>query len=357
MLNFTVGPVQMFDNTKRMGVKDIPYFRTEEFSDIMLENERLIKKFLNAPEQSRAVFLTGSGTAGMEAVVMSMLNNRDKALVINGGSFGQRFCDLCDLYQIPYTAVSLEMGEGISADKLATYEGQNYTALLVNLHETSTGVLYDLNVLEKFCRKEKMLLIVDAISAFIADEIDMEKFGIDAVIIGSQKALALPPGIAIVAVSNKAIQRIEKNNVPGFYLNLQKALKDGERGQTPFTPAVGILLQLHERLKNIDEVGIENERKKIRDIAEYFRARIQEFPFSFVTDTPSNAVTSLRTKEVISAYKIFEILKDEYGIWVCPNGGKMKEHIFRVGHIGNLKHADIDCLIEALEDLRRRGII
>lgn len=357
MLNFTVGPVPMYEDTKKIGKEELPYFRTKEFSDIIYENERLIKKFLNAPEQSRTVFLTGSGTAGMESAVVNILNHNDKVLVINGGSFGQRFCELCEIYNVPYTEILLEVGKGVDEETLNQYQGKGYTALLINLHETSTGVLYDLDVISKFCERENMLLVVDAISSFIADEIDMKRSKIDAVIIGSQKALALPPGVSIVTLSEKALKRIEKNEIHCFYLNLKKALKDAERGQTPFTPAVGILLQLNERLRSLNVNGIENERKKIEEIAKYFRNKIQKFPFEFVTSHPSNAITSLKTRKGISAYHIFEILKDEYNIWVCPNGGIMKEKIFRVGHIGNIGLHDMDVLIRALEDIQRRGIL
>ena len=142
-----------------------------------------------------------------------------------------------------------------------------------------------------------------------------------------------------------------------MYLDLQKALLDGERGQTPFTPAVGILLQLHERLKEIDDAGgVEKEIIKVKELSKDFRNRIQGLPLEVVSEAMSNAVTPLHPLNV-SAYKVFEILKNEYGIWVCPNGGELADKVFRVGHIGNLSQSDNTVLIDALRDMYNRKLL
>ena len=114
-INFTVGPVQMDDETRKIGMNQIPYFRTSEFSNLMLENENLIKKFAIAPENSRAVFMTGSGTASMEATVLNCLTKDDKVLVVNGGSFGKRFVELLKLYEIPHVEIKLNTGEQLTS--------------------------------------------------------------------------------------------------------------------------------------------------------------------------------------------------------------------------------------------------
>ena len=186
----------------------------------------------------------------------------------------------------------------------------------------------------------------------------MRDIGADVVITGSQKALACPPGISIMILSSRAIERIKNNEVKSLYFNLKEALKNAERGQTPFTPAVGTLLQINARLREIDKNGgVESENKKIRDIASDFRRKIieEKFPFKFVTKTMSNAVTSIHPTTA-SANDIFITLKDEYGIWICPNGGELKDRIFRVGHLGDLTVEDNDKLIEALKDMRERKL-
>lgn len=357
MINFTVGPVQSNDLVRSIGGEQVPYFRTPEFSKIMLENEQLMKKFSGAEEKARVVFITGSGTASMEATVANTLTEQDKVLVINGGSFGQRFVQLCEIYEIPYTEIKLKKGKDLTERNLAIYEKQGYTAFIVNVHETSTGVHYDMKLISAFCKRNHMFLIADAISSFLADEFQMQELGVDVMITGSQKALACPPGISVIVLSLKAIERVETNRPKCMYLDLKSALKNGERGQTPFTPAVGILRQIHARLKQIEvNGGVEMEIEKRRELAEDFRAKIKELPFEIVSESMSNAVTPLHPLNA-SAYDIFTILKNEYGIWICPNGGELKDKVFRVGHIGDLTKEDNDKLIEAFKDMQKRGLV
>lgn len=357
MLNFTVGPVMSDEEVRRIGAEQVPYFRTPEFSAVMHENEKLIKKFAKADDNARVVFITGSGTASMEAAVMNCFTPDDKVLVVNGGSFGHRFVELCEIHDIPYTGIKMEIGKDIKPEQLAEFDGKGYTGFLVNIHETSTGVHYNLNFISDFCKRNHIFLVVDAISSFLADEINMKNAGIDVMLTGSQKALACPPGVSIIVFSPTAVERVESRDVKCMYLNLKDALKNGERGQTPFTPAVGTLLQIHARLLEIEAAGgVESETAKIRDLAEDFRSRIADLPFEIVSESISNAVTPIHPTTA-SAYDIFTVLKDEYGIWICPNGGELKDRIFRVGHIGALTKDDNTTLLNAFKDLQRREII
>ena len=357
MINFTVGPVQSSDAVRAIGAEQVPYFRTSEFSDVMFENERLIKKFAKASDDSKVVFLTSSGSGAMETAIMNTLTPTDKALVVNGGSFGHRFVELLELHHVPYTEIKLEHGKALKAEHLAPYEGQGYTAFLVNKHETSTGVHYDMNLISDFCKRNQLFLIVDCISTFLADPFDMNKLGADIMITGSQKALACPPGISVMVLSPKSIERINKTKCVCQYFDLRIALKNMERGQTPWTPAVGILRQINARLKEIDaNGGVEGEIARIGALATYFRKKIKNLPFEIVSESLSNAVTPLHPITA-SAYDIFLKIKDEYCMWICPNGGDMKDTIFRVGHIGALTNNDYDKLIAAFFDLRKKGII
>ena len=357
MINFTVGPVQSNNIVRKIGGEQVPYFRTTEFSEIMFENEHLIKKFAKAGDDSKVVFITGSGTASMESAIMNTLNKDDKALIVNGGSFGHRFVELCNIYEIPYDEIKLKTGKAITKEILDLYNPNDYTAFIVNIHETSTGVHYDLDMISNFCSKNNLFLIVDAISSFLADNINFEKNKIDVLITGSQKALACPPGVSIITLSKRAVNRIYEINYKCMYLNLKSALENMKRGQTPFTPAVGILLQINARLKEIEQNGgVESEINRINRLAVYFRNKIKDLPFELVTDSPSNAVTSIHPITA-SAYDIFLDLKDNYGIWICPNGGELKDEIFRVGHIGYLNTTDYDKLIAAFEDMKNKGKI
>ena len=357
MINFTVGPVQSSDEVRRIGGEQVPYFRTQEFSNMMLESEKLMKEFVYASDDSKVVFMTGSGTASMETAIANLLTKEDKALVVNGGSFGHRFVELLELYEIPFDEIKLEFGKPLTKEILSKYNPKNYTSFIVNVHETSTGVHYDLDLIHEFCSKNNLFLIVDAISSFLADEINMSKQGIDVIITGSQKALACPPGISILVLSKRAVERAYSSNTKCYYLNLKNALENMKRGQTPFTPAVGILIQINARLKEIEKNGgVESEIEKISNLAKYFRDGIKDLPFEIVTDSLSNAITSLRPLNA-SAYDIFLELKDNYNIWICPNGGDLKDKVFRVGHIGALTTKDYDKLIDAFKDLQKRNLI
>ena len=166
MINFTVGPVQSSEAVRAIGAEQVPYFRTAEFSEVMLENERLIKKFAHTTEDSRVVFMTCSGSGGMEAAIMNTLTKDDKALVINGGSFGERFVELLTLHEIPFTEIKLEHGKALKPEHLAPYEGKGYTAFLLQKHETSTGAHFDMELVSDFCKRNNCFLIVDTTVLF-----------------------------------------------------------------------------------------------------------------------------------------------------------------------------------------------
>lgn len=359
MINFTVGPVQSSDAVCAIGSEQIPYFRTTEFSEIMLENERLIKKFANATEDSKVVFMTCSGSGGMEAAIMNCLTKDDKAIVVNGGSFGERFVELLTLHEIPFTEIKLEHGKALTLEHLMKFEGKGYTAFLMQKHETSTGVHYDINLVSDFCKRNDCFLIVDTISTFLCDSFNMVETSAGVMITGSQKALACAPGIAIMILAPSAIGRIANTKCCCQYFDMKLALKNMERGQTPWTPAVGILRQINVRLKEIEAGGgVEVEIARCAGLAKYFRDKIVEnnLPFEIVSESLSNAVTPLHPITQ-SAYEIFLKIKDEYGMWVCPNGGSMKDAIFRVGHIGYLQKEDYDKLIAAFIDLKDKKFI
>lgn len=361
MINFTVGPVQMDNETREIGKEQIPYFRTKEFSELMKENEKILCNLFDAPSDSKVIFMTGSGTASMESSIMNFFTSRDKVLVINGGSFGERFVELCQIHEIPFTEIKLNYGQPLTKQILSKYENQNFTGFAVQLCETSTGVLYDMNMIGDFCKKNDIFLLVDAVSGFMADYFSMKKMNVNAAITGSQKALALPPSMSFTVLDEKAIERCKEVNPKTLYFNYQNYLKNMERGQTPFTPAVGTLIQLNEKLKRIERTGgISKQNEIAKERAKYFRNKIKKLPLKLFVEeeNASNCVTALMpTKKGVNAHKIFEIIKDEYDIWICPNGGEMSDKVFRVGHIGAITNEEIDKLIKVFEDLTDREIL
>ncbi len=361
MINFTVGPVQSDEQTRAIGAKQIPYFRTPEFSAIMKENEQLLCEFFDAPAQSRVIFLTGSGTASMEGGIINFFTKKDKLLVVNGGSFGHRFAEICAIHEIPFTEIKLDYGEPITETHLREYENSGYTGMVLQHCETSTGVKHNLNLVGDFCHRNGIFLFVDAISSFMSDSLSMKDMHINAAITGSQKALALPPSMSFTVLDEEAINRCNNNEVKSLYFRYKDYLKDGERGQTPFTPAVGTLLQLSEKLKRMKQTGgIAKQNELAKQRALYFRNKIADLPFRMFTDEScsSNCVTALcPTNQNVNAHKIFEIIKDEYQIWICPNGGDLADKVFRVGHIGAIENDEIDKLIEVFHDLVKRNLL
>lgn len=356
MLNFTVGPVLSSDAVREIGGQQVPYFRNDEFSQVMLENEKLMKEFVNADDESKALFITGSGTAAMEATVMNVFNKKDKVLIINGGGFGQRFVELCELHEIPYEDIKLEFGKDIHEETLNKYSNKGFTAFLVNICESSSGIYYNLDLISDFSKKNNLLLVVDAISSFLANPLDMQKDNIDVMITGSQKAIACPPGISIVVLSKNALKRVQNTECKCMYFDFRDMLKNAERGQTPFTPAVSILLQLNARLKEIkNNGGLNSEIKRISALAIDFREKISDLPFEIKTESLSNSLT-LVCCPMGSAKEIVDKLKIDYNIWVNPNGGELGDYMFRVGHIGELTIDDNDKLIDALHDLKEKGV-
>lgn len=359
MLNFAVGPVMMEEEILKIGSEQIPYFRTEEFSEIMKENEKLLIKSIKASNQeSRVIFLTASGTAAMEASVMNFFTEKDKVIVVNGGSFGKRFKEICDVHGIYSEEIKLEYFEPLTEKHLNNFEGRGFTGLLINVHETSTGVLYDMGLVGDFCERNNLFLVVDAISSFLADPYNMQDYGANVTILSSQKALALPPGMAYVIVDGNARDRLNNNNkVRSLYFDFKEYLKDGERGQTPYTPAVSNLIQLNTRLKNIDDKGVDNVVREVALIAQDFRTRINELPLKVATTCPSNALTPVKPTGKMEAHAIFRYLKDNNNIFVVPNGGELGRLIFRVGHIGSIAKKDNITLINSFKSMNEKSVL
>ena len=342
---FTPGPVKMSDEILEIGAKQTPYFRNSKFSDVTYACENGLLQMVNAPEGSKVIFLTASGTSGMESVVMNLLTTKDNALVVNGGGFGARFVDICTVHEIPHTDFNVKNTNLSDIEAVAPKE--NYTSLVVNAHETSVGHLYDLVAMGAYAKKNGLFFIVDAISMLVTDPVDMRAQNIDVVIASSQKGLALPPGLTMVILAPSALARIQ--DVKSLYFNFKDYLRNGERGQSPYTPAVTIMLQLEARLAQIERRGgVEQSIKSAKAIAKYFRTSIKDLPLKEYTPFMPNAMTTLTPTDGKSAIDIVNDLEGDYKVMVCPNGGAEKDLLFRVSHMGDMTKTYTDVLIDAL---------
>jgi aspartate aminotransferase-like enzyme len=340
----------MFDETLEIGAKQVPYFRNDEFSQVVNNVNAGLKRLL-FNEKGENILLTCSGTGAMEATVMNCFTKDDNLIVIEGGSFGHRFAEICRVHEIPHKAVEVRQEEVLTSQMIEDAIGDDkFTGLLVNLDETSIGKLYDIEMLAQISKKHDLILVVDAISAFLADEVNMDKHGIDAVILSSQKALSLAPGLSIVGLSERMLERVEKIDSGSVYFDFKDHLKNAERGQTPFTPAVRIIIELEDRVNRLERKGIDNILDETREIAVYFRKRIKEIGLDYPDYPLSNAVTPVIFADD-NAEEVYRRLIDEYGFTVNPSGGQYAKSMFRVAHVGNITIEDTEELVLAIQNI------
>lgn len=346
---FTPGPVAMSPRTLSIGASQLPYNRTEQFSQITFEIIEGLQYIFGT--QRDVVIFAASGTGAMEAVFFNFLDQSDKVLIVNGGTFGQRWVDICTHHKIPFEQISLDPGQPISLDDLDhRLSSQKYSTLLINAHETSTGILYDTKTIGELTRKYGVFFIVDAISTICADIFMMDQWHVDVSLLSSQKALALPPGLSFLALNKKAKSRLETKTCQSYYFDIKTYLVNQRRGQMPYTPVIGHFMMLHERLSEIRLQGIDFFVSRHSKLAEYFRKSLKGLPFSFVPNSPSNALTAISCYEDIDAFDLVTKLAADFNCFVAPNGGELKHKVFRVSHLGEQNETDIDFLINALKN-------
>ena len=382
---FTLGPVEMFEYTRERPMGQLPYFRTEEFSGVCFECAERLRRLAGAPEGAHVYLLTCSGTGAMEAVVGGCFSGKlgekavagdgsqpgkgsrfgdgsqpgDRLLVVDGGGFGHRFAGISEHHGIPYAPAALAFGETLTPGMLeaAAGDGGGFTGLLVNLHETVTGQLYDKDMLASFCRSHGLYFVCDAIGSFLADPLDFARDGVDALIISSQKALALPPGLAAVIMSDRLYRKIIEQDIRPFsmYFDFRDAEANAVRGQTPFTPAVGTVLALRERLERLEaEGGAEAAIARTKALAEDFRARLGGLIEKGLLALPRHPLSNACTPIVFpggGAAAAYQKLSKEYGVWLNPNGGALADTMLRVGHLGDLTTDDNAMLAGLLEGI------
>jgi aspartate aminotransferase-like enzyme len=331
--------------------KQSQYFRTPEFSKIMLDCVDMLGELLDAPEDTRMIFLTASGTAAMEASVINLFTPKDRVLVLSGGTFGKRFKKICQIHHIPVESIDLEWNEAFKPEMLASYENRGISGMLVNMCETSTGQLYPINVISEFCTRNGICLVIDAISSFLCDGFRMRKTGAGAVIISSQKGLALQPGMSFIAVTKEAFEtRCKQNNPETLYFRFTDYYPEILRGQTEFTPAIGIINQLHEKLKRIiRDGGTWTQIYHVMKLAKYFRDQLlKNTNYTYPLYPLSNSVTPIVCPKN-NAEEIVAFLRDTYKIYVVPAAGNLAKSTFRVAHMSRqLTEQDIDELIGLL---------
>lgn len=337
---FNLGPVEMFPSTRDMGGRQPLYFRNAEFSEMMLDIDTMLKKAVGAPMECKTMYLTCSGTGAMEATIANCCSEEDKALIVNGGKFAGYFIQLCQIFRIPYETVDLAFNETLTKAHLIPFENKGFTVLMVNIHETSTGQLYDTALLADFCRRNRMYFLVDAISSIAADPFDMDKHGVDAAIMSSHKGFALSPGLSMVILSSRFFEeRVLRLPVRSMYFDFKYCEENMRRGQTSFTPAINVIYQLHDMLQRLTAEGIESRVKKTHALAKCFRRLVEQLGLIIPSTPLSNAVTPIIFDD-LSAHRIYDCLRHEYSLSANPNG-LLPERLLMVGHLGCLEEKDM----------------
>ena len=329
-----------------IAAQQVPYMRTQWFSDLVIESESMLLELIDCPN-GRVIPYTASGTAAMESCVTEFVGRCRKALVLNGGTFGARWGELCHYHDISYDEFRVEFGKAPDWDSFEkTVACGGYDVLLMQHHETSSGYLFDLEKISGFCRANGIYLVVDAISSFLADFFSMTEHCVDIALISSQKGLNLPPGLSYVILSEKIVNN---NNFGGesYYLDWENNLLNLQRGQTPFSPATHLFMQACERLRRIKVVGVERTIEAVRQKAVAFRDACRACGWSLSADQMSNCLTGVYFPFPVRPLVEYLMKKR---IYVMPCG---RDNMIRVAHLGASTIADHEDLIEEIVKWQR----
>jgi aspartate aminotransferase-like enzyme len=355
----TPGPTPLPPEICEALSRPIIHHRTPQFQAILKEVGENLKKVY---QTSNDVFiLSSSGTGAMEAAVINLLSWGDQALVIEGGKFGERWTELCEAYGIKPVVVKAEWGKALDPEVLAEYlkKEPGIKVVFSTLCETSTGVTFDIKKFGEVVGATNAVLVVDAISGLGAIDIKMDEWGVDVLVSGSQKGFMLPPGLGLISVSPKAWKLTETSKCPKYYFDLKVAKKAWEQTDTPYTPAIGLVIALNEALKMMLAEGLENIFKRHHKLAEATRAAMKGLKLElFSSSSGSDAVTAVKVPQGIDGEKLVKTMRDEFGVTMAGGQGEMKGKLIRVAHMGYISEFDIILGISCLEKvLKRMGYV
>ena len=341
-----VFPGNIDETIMQIGAQPFMYMRTDAFSEINKESVRILLDLIHCTG-GRTIIYTGSGTGAMSAVVENYCTTKQKAFVIDGGSFGHRWFQLCEYYGVPAVDYTVPFAKDIDyADLEKAVSSEKPDVFLCQHHETSTGQLFNLKEISRICHKNNVSLVVDVISSFLAEELSMDELDIDICVTSTQKGLNIPPGLSVLFFSKKLDGY--KFNHKGYYWDFDDNFSNLKRGQTPFSPATILFLQLNARLKQLQAEG--GEQKNINDVkhrALYFRKLCQKYGWDVPADNPSMAVTGFQTTDTIDR-KVFKGLIAKYETYIMPGS---VPGFYRVSHMGLQTDHELDLLAERIHEL------
>ncbi|MDK2886197.1 MAG: serine---pyruvate transaminase [Thermosipho sp. (in: thermotogales)] len=341
------GPTPVPSDILLEGAKETIHHRTPQFVSILEETLENLKYLFQT--KNRVFTLLSSGTGALEAAVSNLLNPGDKAIIVEAGKFGERWREIAEAFNINVVSLKLEWGEAVTPEQIkdAIEKHPDAKAVFTTYSETSTGTVIDLEGIAKVTRDTNVVLVTDAVSALLAEPLKMDEWGIDVVVSGSQKGVMLPPGLAFIALNEKAWKLVENSNNSRYYFNLKAYNK--KYPDNPWTPGVNLIYMLRKAINMIKEEGIENVWKRHKILADATRAAVQAMGLELFSKRPGNVATAVKVPEGVDGNKLTKIMRDKYGVTIAGGQEHLKGKIFRISTLGYLSMFDTIVGISALE--------
>ena len=352
------GPTPVPSNVLLAMAQPMIHHRTPEYEALFIEVRAGLKRLFQTAQD--VIPFTSSGTGSMEAAVVSTLSAGDTVLVIRAGKFGERWEEICRAFGLNVVTLAAPFGETVAADRVAQAlrEHPNARAVLMQHSESSTGVLHDVKAAAQATKSSDAILIVDAVSSLGIADLQMDAWGVDVVISGSQKGLMLPPGLSFCALSDKAWGHVKTSKLPKYYFDLAAEHKAVSKNEAHFTPAVSIVVGLREVLRMLDAEGLPNVFKRHERLARATRAGAEALGLPlFARATPSPALTAVVAPKGVDSETILSAYSASHNITIAGGQGEMKGKVFRLGHMGYVGDFDVLTAIAALEQvLQEMGV-
>lgn len=325
--------------------------RGPEFKALLMDVLARMKKICQT--DGEVLIFTCSGTGGMEAAIVNSITPGDHVLSVTNGSFGDRFAKIADAFGAKTQRLAFEWGQPVDPDAVrkALRDDPQIRVVLTTHNETSTGVTNDLAAIGAAVREFDRLLLVDAVSSLGAIDLPMDKWGCDVVVTGSQKSWMVPPGLAMVAVSQRAWKALDQAKAPRFYWDFQAMKKFQATGETPFTPAISLYFALSVALDAIEKEGFPNVVARHARVAAYARQMVKDLGLVIFPNEAyaSNTVTAIRAPEGIEVKSLLKALREQHGVVLAGGQGRLDGSIFRIGHLGYVSEAEMEGVGRALK--------
>ncbi len=346
---FTPGPTPIPPEALLAMAQPIDYHRSDDTVDLIKDVLEKLKHVFQT--ENDVLFLTSSGTGAMEGAVANLLCRGDKVIVIRSGKFGERWAEICDAYGVNAIPIDVRWGDSVAPEAVESglSSHPDVKAVFATLCETSTGVLHDIEALAGITQRTSTLLVVDAVSALGADDLQMDSWGVDVVVSCSQKGLMTPPGLAFAALNQRAWDATEKSDLPKYYLDYRKAHQRGLEGSVPYTPAVTLLIALQCALNRICAEGIHNTISRHSLMAEATRNAIKAIGLPLFASSPANTLTSIRLPKEIDGKAFVKMMRERHGVTYAGGQGDLSGKIVRIAHLGWMNENDVIVAISAFE--------